>query len=545
MICTGGTEILKFFYHHFKTQNGGIILGTLAVTGLIALGVGLFSFGASAIEKKTKLGDMTKYGDISASGDPGSDHIKNNKILVEVIVEGGKFASGVYDDTGLLLLVGESGAFSGKKKAPEEKSDEDLKIKISLEKNDLPFDPLTTGITKIIKNKIENNSSTDTSPEKIDEMLIEVMKDIEEMELLIDDERIDSKDAKDPKSTLDMVTHINQILAINKKLADQKTIDLKTKLSKAESENKYLESLLQAFEDSEKTGAFQTDGISSLKTRIDENNQITQQLIAQIQQQEDSINEMPENEIAKESDLAGKTETTVTVKLELTLSANPNPVTLGEAVSFSTNITNKDYTYKWNLGDGTKLDEVGLYKTEHIYSLEGMYPISVEIYDGKGERAGKATQNVTVAPPEVTETTPSNSEIVGTWIVQSDVYFYHKDWSVSYVIVTFVLNGDGTCSYEHLPVILREPSEEIEWEERQDLAAKYKLLNPAWSPPEYESGQGTYIYLGKGQYFEESKVGAATMLYTSASLGQYERSDSIFLLDDGKLIFLSTVFTKK
>jgi len=208
------------------------------------------------------------------------------------------------------------------------------------------------------------------------------------------------------------------------------------------------------------------------------------------------------------------------------LSANPNPVTLGKAVSLSTNITNKDYA------------------TEHIYSLEGDYPISLEIYDGKGELVGKATQNVTVAPPEVTETTTSNSEIVGTWSYQSDTYFYYYDYSVSYVIITFVLNGDGTCSYKYLPVVLREPSEEIDPQERIDLAAMYKVLNPAYHPPEYESGQGTYTYLGKGQYFEEDKVGAATMLYTSAS-GQYEYSDSIYLDDDGKLIFSSTVFTKK
>lgn len=231
----------------------------------------------------------------------------------------------------------------------------------------------------------------------------------------------------------------------------------------------------------------------------------------------------------------------VLVDVQAIVFINPNPVTLGEAVSFSTNITNDDYTYEWNLGDGTKLDEVGLYKTEHIYSLEGMYPLSVEIYDGKGELVGKATQNVTVATPEVT--TSSNSEVVGTWIYQSDAFFYYYDYSVRYVIVTFVLNSDGTCSYEYLPVVLREPSEEIEPQERIDLAATYNVNNPGVLPPEYESGQGTYTYLGKGHYFEENKVGGATILLTTAS-SQYEYNDSIYL-SDGKLICFSTEFTKK
>ena len=236
----------------------------------------------------------------------------------------------------------------------------------------------------------------------------------------------------------------------------------------------------------------------------------------------------------------------VLVDVQAIVFINPNPVTLGEAVSCSTNITNDDYTYKWNLGDGTKLDEVGLYKTEHVYSLEGMYPISVEIYDGKDELVGKATQNVTVAPPEVTEvTTSSNSEVVGTWFYQSDVYFFYYDNSVSYVIITFVLNGDGTCSYEYLPVVLREPSEEIEPQERIDLAAMYKVNNPGVIPPEYESAYGTYVFLEKGSYFEEHKRGAATMLYTSASYGEYEYSDNIYLMDTGRLVFSSTEFTRK
>jgi len=241
--------------------------------------------------------------------------------------------------------------------------------------------------------------------------------------------------------------------------------------------------------------------------------------------------------------LVGTVDDLLDVYLYLELSVNPNPVTLGEAVSFSTNTTysTKDYRYKWDFGDGTILDEVGLHKTEHIYSLAGEYVMGVYIYDGRGRFIAVESEFVTVDGPEVI--TSSNSEIVGTWICQWPPLFYSYDNSVSYVISTFVINSDGTCFYEYVPVIIREPSEEIEYQERQDLIAKYPLQNPSWQPPEYESGHGDYAYFGKGHYFVEDKVGAATILLISAS-SQYEFNGDIFLCDD-KLVFYSTEFTKK
>jgi len=232
------------------------------------------------------------------------------------------------------------------------------------------------------------------------------------------------------------------------------------------------------------------------------------------------------------------------------LSANPNPVTLGEPVILSTNITSSDYRYKWSFGDGTKpVEKVGLYKTEHIYSLEGNYDITVEVYDGEWECfLGGADVVVNVAP-EVT--TSSNSEIVGTWIHQGEPSFFYYDYSVSYMYSTFVLKDDGTCFYEYKPVILREPSEVNEYgyyiiddQERIDLMAMYPTITPAHQPPEYESGQGTYAYFGKGHYFEENKVGYATILLIEASGFQYEHEGSIWLRDN-KLVFRSTEFTKK
>jgi len=239
--------------------------------------------------------------------------------------------------------------------------------------------------------------------------------------------------------------------------------------------------------------------------------------------------------------LVGKTENVMTVDLELTLSAKPNSVTLGEAVSFSTNIANGDYgdyRYKWDFGDGTILNEVGLHKTEHIYSLEGNYIISVTIFDGPWI-LGDAEEFVNVGPPS------SNSEIVGTWIYQSDTAIYSNKFAVAYTITTFELKSDGTCSYEYLPVILRGPTNYIEDEERISLLDRYPIRYPGMAVPEYESGQGTYTYLGKGNYLQENAVGFAKIKIETASLKEYDYENFIHLMDTGRLVFYGTEFTKK
>jgi PKD repeat protein len=236
--------------------------------------------------------------------------------------------------------------------------------------------------------------------------------------------------------------------------------------------------------------------------------------------------------------LVGKTEDKVAVQLvELELSVNPDPVTLGEAVSLSTNITNKDYRYVWKFGDGTILNEVGLYKTEHIYSLEDYYYVEVWIY-GRSLFLGIVYGSVEVAPPS------SNSEIVGEWIYQSETAIYSNKFAVAYTITTFVLNSDGTCSYEYLPVILREPTNSIEDAERINLLNTYPIRYPGMAVPEYEGGQGTYTYLGKGQYIQEDAVGYAKLTLKTAS-SEYDYENFIFLMDTGQLVFYSTEFTKK
>jgi len=189
--------------------------------------------------KQNKV-DITKYADINASGDPGKVQIKNSAALVKIIVEGGTVVAGVYDDTALLVIPQKLGTFDVENKDKGKNTEEENKIKTNLENSGLSSDPLTVGISKIIKTKIENNSTLDTSPEEIDDMLIEIMKDIEEEEELIDSMDDGSDDDTDNAveevgAIIDMVSHIEEILESNKKLADQKIIDLKTNLSKAES----------------------------------------------------------------------------------------------------------------------------------------------------------------------------------------------------------------------------------------------------------------------------------------------------------------------
>ena len=533
-------KILKFFKKRFKSERGvgtaTVLLG-LMILSLIILAVNGKDAGDKGLEIKKSIKDPGQYADIIGPETVKLDEEtltvrdETNKKIINHAIELVKTPMTVVDDTQVLTILEQAGVFKVKKKNIEE---EDKKTETNLKNNGLPSDKLNVAIAKIVKAKIENNSTPGTSSEEIDDMMIKIMEDIEDQEDLFD--AMEEVDA-----IVDMVSLVEEILENNDKLADQKIIDIKSNLNRAESEKKYLEAIINASKDAESKGGFLADaqGIRDAKARLEENEKIINDLKTELQQYEDRQEEESE-EITEEV-----TAEVITLNGTLVF-INPNPVTLGEAVSCSTNITNDDYTYKWNLGDGTKLDEVGLYKTEHVYSLEGMYPISVEIYDGKDELVGKATQNVTVAPPEVTEvTTSSNSEVVGTWFYQSDVYFFYYDNSVSYVIITFVLNGDGTCSYEYLPVVLREPSEEIEPQERIDLAAMYKVNNPGVIPPEYESAYGTYVFLEKGSYFEEHKRGAATMLYTSASYGEYEYSDNIYLMDTGRLVFSSTEFTRK
>ena len=142
---------------------------------------------------------------------------------------------------------------------------------------------------------MENSSTISTSSKEIDAMLIKIMKDIKQQE-----ELISSMDTlEDIENTIDVISLIEQTLAADNKLADQKLINLKTNLGRAESEKKYLEEIIKAYEDAEKEGSFQTGGISSVKTRLEDANQTINNLKTEIKRYEEVI---PEEEPIKEKD---------------------------------------------------------------------------------------------------------------------------------------------------------------------------------------------------------------------------------------------------
>ncbi|TET48620.1 MAG: hypothetical protein E3J58_06340 [Actinomycetota bacterium] len=135
------------------------------------------------------------------------------------------------------------------------------------------------------------------------------MKDIEEEEELIDSMDDGSDDDTDNAveevgAIIDMVSHIEEILESNKKLADQKIIDLKTNLSKAESEKKYLEGIIKAYEDAEKKGGFlsSTQGISNIKTRLEDAEQTINDLKTELKQHEDELKEVTDEENTGDQD---------------------------------------------------------------------------------------------------------------------------------------------------------------------------------------------------------------------------------------------------
>jgi len=233
----------------------------------------MFSFGSKAMKTKQEKIDITKYGDNSASGDVDEDLKKNKDALLNTVIEGGKVAGGAYDDTGFGAVLDKLGVFDAGGKDKSKNIEEENKIKSDLENSGLSSDPLTVGISKIIKKKIENNSAPGTSSEEIDDMLIEIMQDVEEeVELISSEDDSDDESLEDIENIIDIASDIDQILETNSKLADQKIIDLKNNLNKAESEKKYLEGIVKAYEDAEKKGGILSNaqGISAIKKRLED-----------------------------------------------------------------------------------------------------------------------------------------------------------------------------------------------------------------------------------------------------------------------------------
>ena len=285
------------------------------------MGLSLNSGGKLSQETKNNLKDVTKYADPSANLDEESAtaNDKNNKNLKKTAIELVKIPIGAYDDTLILTVMGVAGAFDAKDKDKSKNTEEEDKIKTTLKNNILPSDPLSVGVSKIIKKKIENSSTPDASSKEIDDMLIKIMKDIEQQEDLISSMDSDSADdaLEDIENTIDAISLINQILASDNKLADLKLIDLKTKLGRAESEKKYLEEIIKAYEDAEKEGSFQTEGISSIKTRLEDTNQTINNLKTEIQEYEDKLKEEETSTV--------ETQETSTVETQETSADNKEP----------------------------------------------------------------------------------------------------------------------------------------------------------------------------------------------------------------------------
>jgi len=234
------------------------------------------------------------------------------------------------------------------------------------------------------------------------------------------------------------------------------------------------------------------------------------------------------------------------------LSANPNPVDIEDKVSFTIDFNQSSpaidvsaYTYRWDFGNGVNHTTEGVASNTYIYADAGTYTVSVDIYNQTNNIIGNGVATVKVvdplASPEIT--VPPNNELVGTWVYESETAIYSINFAVLYTVSTFVLNSDGTCSYTFEPVILREPTDSIEDAERINLLDTYPTRYPGMTVPEHMSGQGTYTYMGKGQYLGENQVGVATMVLTTPS-SQYDYYNFIEIIGE-KLIFKGTEFTKK
>jgi len=352
----------------------------------------MFSFGNKALKTKQKLVDVTKYSDIGVSGDPGKDQENNNAALVEISIEGGKTVVGTYDETGLLVIVDKSGAFGADNKESDKNAEEENKIKDTLKKNSISTDPLTVGISKIIKKKIENNSTLDAKPDEIDHMLIKILEDIEEKEKLLDSMGDTSDDdtggdAEDIEQLLDLPSHIEQVMSADEILAEQKIIDLKTDLGKLGSEKKYLEKEIQAYEDYEKKGALITDTqtFSSLKTRLDEANKRIDDLQAEIQEEKDKLTgtqdeENTEDQETEDTPTEGEgsvdTSTDSGETGEITEEAIEEVITLNGTLSDGVNAFTMSMTIDLGTGAVSGILYIRLYIVDLEYQLEEDVPIS-------------------------------------------------------------------------------------------------------------------------------------------------------------------------
>jgi len=261
---------IRSFLKRLKCEKGvELILTTLVITGLIALGTGLYSLRKGAEEAKANHIDVTKYSEISASGDPGKDQEKNSAGLVEIAIKGGETAAGVYDDTGLLIILDKSGALKVKDPDSNDSAAEDEDIKTKLKQKNLPDSKLDIAIAKAVKKQVKINSKSNTSAEDLDAAFLGIMEDIDKESGLLDD--LTEEDYED-FDDLDILATIEDELEEKGLTEDQEKIELKKKLSRLESEKEYLEQKLASYQEYENKGYILSDtaGLNSLNDRLED-----------------------------------------------------------------------------------------------------------------------------------------------------------------------------------------------------------------------------------------------------------------------------------
>jgi hypothetical protein len=300
------------FLTRLRCEKGfEIVLTTLVITGLIALGSGLYSLKKGAEEAKADRVDVTKYSEISASGDPGKDQEKNSAGLVEIAVKGGETAVGVYDDTGLLIILDKSGTLKVKDAAGDDGAEEDEKIKAGLAQKQLPDGKLEVDIAKAVKKHLKRKSKNGTSDQDLDELVLGIMEDIEDQVKLIDDlQEEDFEDIDD----LDILGDLEKELEDKGLLEDPEKIELKKKLSRLESEKKYLEEKLVSYQEYEDKGYIvaDTSGLNNLNDRLED-------VESKISQLNSSLGDEAASKVtlSGQGDLRGFSESSITITIDL------------------------------------------------------------------------------------------------------------------------------------------------------------------------------------------------------------------------------------
>lgn len=146
---------------------------------------------------------------------------------------------------------------------------------------------------------------------------------------------------------------------------------------------------------------------------------------------------------------------TVSINSELFLTVSPLIASVEEPIDFEVNLKNHNYTYVWNMDDGSKShSEKGLTEVSYSYDEPGAYYVSVEVMDERWETIGIARETITVEVPEQPEQTETpeskpdcdtvgpNSLVVGRWGL------VNRPYNSSLVEAYYTFNPDGSYVFE-------------------------------------------------------------------------------------------------